>query len=235
MIAQLIAGRLLESSPRHGRGARSAAVASTATHVGLVALAVWATAVPRHLRERSAEHVAAVRLAPVIPARAAEPRRTASRQIAGFQILQAPPDVPVGVPPIDLTKAATKEEDFTGRLVPGGVADLGLAPLPPMRAEPIDGELADRSPYLVPGQMGPPYPEELRDDRPDGLVVVRFVIDTLGRVEVPSLHVVEATHPLFAQAVRSALNRLRYVPASRAGRPVRVRMEQRFEFHLAAP
>jgi len=228
MIAQLIGARLVESSPLHRRGARSAAVASAATHVGLVALAVWATAVPRHMRERSAERVAAVRLAPVIPVRAAEPRRAADKRVTGFQILQAPPDVPVGVPPIDFTRAATKEEDFSGRLV-------GLAPLPPMRSDPIDGDLADRTPYLVPGQMGPPYPEELRDDRPDGLVVVRFVIDTLGRVEVPSLHVVEATDPLFAQAVRSALDRLRYVPASRAGHPVRVRMEQRFEFHLAAP
>lgn len=235
MIAQLIGGRLLESSPRHGRGARSAVVTSAAIHVGLVGLAVWGKAAPRRLHERLAERVVSVRIAPVVPSRDAEAPRAAGKHVAGFRILEAPLDVPVGVPPIDLTRAATQEEDFTGRLVPGGVADLGVASLPAMHAEPIDGDLADRTPYLVPGQMGPPYPEELRDDRPDGLVIVRFVIDTLGHVEVPSLHVVEATHPLFAQAVRAALNRLRYVPASRAGHPVRVRMEQRFEFHLAAP
>jgi protein TonB len=234
MIARLIGGRLLESTPRRSRGARSAAVTSVVIHGGLVALGVWGTATPRRLHERLAERVAAVQLAPVIPARA-EPRSATSEHVTRFQVLQPPLDVPVGVPPIDLTRAVTEEENFTGRLVPGGVADLGIASLPPIRFEAIDGDLADRTPYLVPGQMGPPYPEELRDDRPDGLVVVRFVIDTLGHVEEPSLHVVEASHPLFAQAVRSALNRLRYVPASRAGHPVRVRMEQRFEFHLAAP
>jgi TonB family protein len=235
MIAQLIGGRLLESSPRSGRGARPAVVASTAVHAGLVALAVVATATPRRLVEPVSERVASVQL-PTIPAeRVPEARRRAPHK-TGFQILKVPPDVPATLPPVDLVATATHEEDFSGRRVPGGVADISFARFSSgPRGDPIDGNLADSSPYLLPGQMGPPYPEELRDDRPDGLVVVRFVIDTLGRVEVPSLSVVAASHPLFAASVRSALGRLRYSPASQAGQLVRVRLEQRFEFHLAAP
>jgi hypothetical protein len=235
MIAQLIGGRLLESSPRPRRGARPAAVASTALHAGLVALAVWGTATPRRAVGTATEHVAAVQLPAIRPERVPERRRVPPHK-TGFQILRVPPDVPTTIPPVDLTVTATHEEDFSGRRVPGGVADLSFAKFPPVsRSEPIEGDMADASPYLLPGQMGPPYPEELRDGRPDGLVVVRFVIDTLGHVEVPSLKVVAGSHPLFVASVRSALDRLRYAPASQAGRLVRVRMEQRFEFHLAAP
>jgi TonB family protein len=235
MIAQLIGGRLLESSPRSGRGARSAVVASTAVHAGLVALAVLATATPRRLIQPVAERVASVQL-PTIPAERVPKGRRQTPHKTGFQLLKVPPDVPAVLPPVDLTATATHEEDFSGRRVPGGVADISFARFPSgPRSDPIDGDLADSSPYLLPGQMGPPYPQELRDDRLDGLVVVRFVIDTLGHVEVPSLNVVAASHPLFAASVRSALSRLRYSPASQAGRLVRVRLEQRFEFHLAAP
>src|SRR5262249_39756672 len=153
------------------------------------------------------------------------PKRTRAPKVS-FQILRIPPDVPGRVPPIDFTASVTRAEDFTGRGVAGGFAQVRAVSLGPPRTDPIDGALADESPYLQPGQMGPPYPEELRDDRPDGLVVVRFVIDTLGHVEVPSLHVIASTHPLFAASVRATLGQLRYVPASQSGRPIRVRMEQ---------
>jgi TonB family protein len=235
MIAQLIGGRLLESSPRPRRGTRPA-VASTAVHAGLVALAVLGTAAPRHAGGKTAERIAVVRLPDLTPARPAESAPSPARheKPRGFQILQAPPEVPTTVPPVDVTRPATIAEDFSGRGVMGGIA-AGVARLPVLHIDPIDGEAVDQSPYLLPGQMGPPYPEELRDDRPDGLVVVRFVVDTLGRVEPPSMSVVTATHPLFAASVRATLDRLRFFPASQAGRHVRVRMEQRFEFHLAAP
>lgn len=234
MIAQLIGGRLFESSSRPRRRARPA-VASTAVHAGLVALAVMGTAAPRYAG-KTAERIAVVQLPELTPARPVEsaPKAAKPEKPRGFQILQAPPEVPTTVPPVDVTRPATNAEDFSGRGVMGGIA-ASVVRLPVLHTDPIDGEMVDQSPYLLPGQMGPPYPEELRDGRPDGLVVVRFVIDTLGRVEPPSMSVVTATHPLFAASVRATLDRLRFFPASQAGQHVRVRMEQRFEFHLAAP
>ncbi len=234
MTAQLIGGRLLESTPRRARRGRPA-MASTVVHAGLVALAVWGTMPkppgPAHL----AEHVSLVPLPQFARAKPPERPPPADRvRQHEFKVLEAPPDVPTRIPPVDLTRPATVVEDFTGKGVPVHVAEVSLVRAGP-RTDPIDGDAADQSPYLLPGQMGPPYPEELRDDRPDGVVVVRFVIDTLGRVEAPSLKVVAATHPLFAASVRSTLGRLRYLPASLSGRRVRVQMEQRFEFHLAAP
>lgn len=49
----------------------------------------------------------------------------------------------------------------------------------------------------------------------------RFVVDTLGQVELPTVHQVESTSLEFAQSVRSSLHALRYRPATHEGRPVR--------------
>lgn len=233
MTAQLIGGRLLESTPQRVRRARSA-MASTAIHAGLIALAVWRT-IPQQAPAHLAEHVSIIPLPQFARAKPPEsPPPAAKLREHELKVLDAPPDVPATIPPVDLARPVTVAEDFSGKGIPVHVAEVSLVK-PAPRNDPIDGEAADQSPYLLPGQMGPPYPEELRDDRPDGVVVVRFVIDTLGRVESPSLKVVAATHPLFAASVRATLGRLRYLPASLSGRRVRVQMEQRFEFHLAAP
>jgi len=209
-------------------------MASTAIHAGLIALAVWRT-IPKPVPGHLAEHVSLIPLPQLARAKPPEaaPRAEKVREHE-FKVLDAPPNVPTTIPPVDLARPATVAEDFSGKGIQVHVAEVSLVK-PTVRNDPIEGDDADQSPYLLPGQMGPPYPEELRDDRPDGVVVVRFVIDTLGRVEAPSLKVIAATHPLFAASVRATLSRLRYLPASLSGRRVRVQMEQRFEFHLAAP
>ena len=63
-------------------------------------------------------------------------------------------------------------------------------------------------------------------------MVARFVVDSAGRVAPGSLEIVRATHELFADAVRVALERTRFVPAERAGRPVAQLVEERFGFEL---
>jgi protein TonB len=158
--------------------------------------------------------------------------RTASPRLAepphGFQILIAPVEATVVLPSIDLTHVVTREADFSGRGVAGGTS--GVVEI----TEPVDDDRVDRPASLLPGQMLPTYPEALRDEAPDGMVVVRFVIDTVGRVETTSLSVMRATHREFADAVRAALDRLVYSPAQVDGHNVRVRTTQRFEFHLAS-
>ncbi len=237
MTTQLMGEHLIESAPRPRRGA-NALLASSAIHAGLVAMAVYAT-MPRERAnfEASQERVRIVDIAQFAPATppaaAAAPQKTAE---PGFKILAIPAEVPSAIPGIDVAQQATLAEDFTGRGLLGGAAGgVHVAPLALASrvVDPIDGDLADQAPYLLPGQMGPAYPDPLRKNAPDGIVVVRFVIDTLGRVEVPSLKVVESTHPLFVASVRSALDRLKFLPAYFSGQRVRVRMEQRFEFHLA--
>ena len=61
----------------------------------------------------------------------------------------------------------------------------------------------------------------VRDALADAVVV--------GRLDLPAQAWLDAA----VADLRTALDRLRFLPARFSGRPVRVRMEQRFEFHLA--
>ena len=78
----------------------------------------------------------------------------------------------------------------------------------------------------------PAYPASLRSASLEGTVVARFVVDTTGRAEPASIVFIAATHPLFADAVKQALLRSRYLPATIGDRPVRQLVEQRFAFTL---
>jgi TonB family protein len=237
MSTPMIGRQLFESAPLSSRGARPI-VASTAAHAVLVTFTVWATLDARPAdRAKAMDKVEIVELAvfrPPAVAAASTPAR--SRAPRGFQVLVAPREMPATLSLADLSAPTTIPEDFTGRGQPGGVG-VSIAAVSfaasGRSGDPIDHSVADEPPYMLPGQMGPAYPDLLRTDGPDGLVVVRFVVDTLGKVERPSLDVLAATHPLFLASVRTALERLRFLPASFSGRRVRVRMEQRFEFHLA--
>lgn len=76
------------------------------------------------------------------------------------------------------------------------------------------------------------YPPGLFAEGMRGLVVAEFVIDTLGRVEDPTVGIVSSTHPLFTAAVRSALGRATYIPAAKQGQLVRQIVQQPFDFVL---
>jgi len=78
----------------------------------------------------------------------------------------------------------------------------------------------------------PVYPGVLRRAGVEGQVVVRFVVDTLGRVEAESVEVREASHAPFADAVREVMPRLRFRPATAGGRRVRQLVEMPFEFRM---
>lgn len=214
---------------------RTALVASVLVHTALIGFAIQRATGPRP-RPTWRERVEFVELAPTEPTRRTERSDTKGRKASPrlaepphrFQILIAPVEATAFLPSIDLTHLVTREADFSGRGVAGGTH--GVVEI----TEPMDDDRVDRPASLLPGQMLPTYPEALRDEAPDGMVVVRFVIDTVGRVETPSLSVMRATHREFADAVRAALDRLVYSPAQVDGHNVRVRTTQRFEFHLAS-
>ena len=78
----------------------------------------------------------------------------------------------------------------------------------------------------------PAYPAALAEYGYDGYVIARFVVDTLGLAELDDLVVSEASHPGFVEPVRRAISKCRYQPAWKAGRPVRLYVEQRGIYHL---
>jgi hypothetical protein len=77
------------------------------------------------------------------------------------------------------------------------------------------------------------YPPTLFAEAVPGLVIAEYVVDTLGYVEAGTFSIVSSTHPLFSEAVRTALVRASYEPARRGGRRVRQLVHQPFTF--AAP
>jgi TonB family protein len=89
----------------------------------------------------------------------------------------------------------------------------------------------------VPASLDPgepwdiPYPPSLRASGISGLVIAEFVVDTLGRVEVPNFGIVSSSHPLFSDAVREAVQDAQFRPALRKGQRVRELVRQPFVFH----
>jgi periplasmic protein TonB len=78
----------------------------------------------------------------------------------------------------------------------------------------------------------PRYPEQLRAAGVTGRVIVRLVVDTLGRVEMGSVVIRESSHDFFTQSVRAILPALRFIAAEAGGRKVRMLVDLPFEFRL---
>jgi protein TonB len=96
----------------------------------------------------------------------------------------------------------------------------------------IDEHEVDRAPRLLGRPLEPRYPAVLRESGVRGSVVVQFVVDTLGRVELHDVQIMQSQHPLFTESVREALARYRFAPGEVAGRRVPTRVQIPFEFRL---
>jgi TonB family protein len=79
----------------------------------------------------------------------------------------------------------------------------------------------------------PRYPEELRRQNIEGEVLAQFVVDTMGVAELQTFRPLRFTNPLFVQAVREALPRIRYLPAELSGHKVKQLVQQPFTFGLS--
>jgi outer membrane biosynthesis protein TonB len=77
----------------------------------------------------------------------------------------------------------------------------------------------------------PAYPTALGNYGFGGHVILRFVVDTLGLAELEDLVVFEASNIGFIETSRRAIAKCRYRPARKAGKPVRLLVEQRILFH----
>ncbi len=124
-----------------------------------------------------------------------------------------------------------------------GLAQLGaiFAPNPDLtsiRDEPGVGDNAfsaievDSLATVDPTSAGPEYPAALAQRSVEGAATMRFVIDSTGRVDMSTVRVITSSHKLFTQAVVAAMPKMKYHPASIAGRPVRLLVQQSFTFQI---
>lgn len=208
---------------------------SILVHAGIVGALVVATAqaTVAHVAEQRETAVKfTVEAPPPPPPLSAREVFTAAPVAKGFTVLQTPIDIPTSLPPVDLSAPPTDLDNFTGTGTPGGRAD-GLEGATRVASAPNGVFLANEveKPVMVlPGAAGPAYPESLRAAGIEGQVMAQFVVDSAGRVDLATFQVLDRQHPLFVAAVRSALSRMRYLPAEARGARVAQLVQQSFHF-----
>jgi protein TonB len=153
----------------------------------------------------------------------------------GFQILTAPIKIPDVIPEIDLSKAVTREEDFTGKGAVGGTARgvVGGTPQPINSDQPYFEYQVEKQVASVPGNPAPRYPDMLRSANVEGQVMAKFVVDTTGRADMKTLEIVQSSHDLFSNAVKTHLPTMRFYPAEVGGRKVKQLVMMPFVFSLS--
>lgn len=157
----------------------------------------------------------------------------------GFQVLQAPVNVPVELPKIDLSAKVTNEGDFSGKGVAGGTAsgkegsegtkEGGAAGVNPDKAY-MDFQVEQQVQPLSGTQVE--YPESQRLSGSEGEVQAQFVVNENGRVETGTFKVLNSPNPAFTAAVRKALSGMRFRPAQIGGTNVSQLVQQSFVFKL---
>jgi TonB family protein len=229
---------LLESAPKRHR-ARSAAVLSLAFHAALVGSALAATAIdPREDPAKPNSTTVIVfpptRPAPTRPARPAPPKTSPSAPSPVSPII-VPTEVPDALPPVPDPGTSPMDPWTTlptSPATPGGTGDPSAPAGPEGDGSPMWPEDVAHPAKPLGTMREPRYPDPLRTSRLEGTVIATYVVDTLGRVEPASFKAREATHPLFEQAVRTAVMQQRFRAAEWNGKRVRQLVEQQFVFRL---
>lgn len=207
---------------------------SLATHLGIVALAVVVT---RHAPQTLRDEIEELRVRWHVP----EDRQAAStgqrQERIQFLTLGVAPgsgalvDLPDGHSP-DAGERA--ELDLVGKI---GDADVRVPDLAPVLG--VDSAYSivevDSIVQRDPLSAAPSYPPELLAAGVTGSALMRYVVDTTGRVDVRTIEPLRTSHALFARAVREALPLMRFSPAKIGALPVRQLVEQEFFFKIDKP
>jgi TonB family protein len=235
VFTQLIASRPAQVRERPGL------VLSTLLHGSVVAAAVLLTAQPPHeagVQEPRVELIHFPRPTPE-PQPIARPRAPVPAPSPSVPVIAtiAPPivapttistELPVpGITPWTAPLPGGATGAPGGSIEGAGTGDPLPGPSGAYAEEHVDVPVAleRRSPL-------PRYPEALRSWRTEGVARLTFVVDTLGRVEMGTVNVIESSHPAFAASVRATLPRMRFRPARIGERPVRQLVEFPITFRL---
>jgi len=252
---------LLESRRVRARSITGSAL-SAAAHIALLALALALTSAGRRLRDPAAldedeayvspagaEAVAYVWLRSAEPATSSDARRAvrgarilprrARRLVAPLEVPSAIPEVPeVDLSTVVVVDVAAHLLDFAsfvegpngpaGREGSGAIGDAGGG----RRVGPFRSSEVERLVLPLADNPRPEYPRSMLSARIEGQVLVRFVVDSAGRVDPASMRVLQSTNRHFARAVRAVLPELHFRPAQLLGRNVDMIVEQAFRFEV---
>jgi periplasmic protein TonB len=162
----------------------------------------------------------------------------------GFKVLPPPVSVPTNLPTIDLSKATTNENDFSGKGIAGGSAKGVAGGTGDENSKGKDaGKVEEHTgPYMEfqveeavrkIGGDAPEYPASLKEMGVTGKVLAQFVVGENGRYEPGSLKIIESSNPAFTAAVKQALPGMRFSAAQIGGKKVSQLVQMPFQFNLA--
>ena len=257
--------KLLESKPENKKRSPGGTIFSIVLHLTILFLAVFATAragvrKAEKPRETKVSFVEVKKDEPPPPKKEppkeapkpkaptpkvvnlpALPKEVAPAPAKGFKVVPPVVNIPTNLPTIDLSKAITNENDFSGKGVAGG-SDKGVK-----GGTGKDGDigklagLADHGPYMEfqvekpvvkIGGEAPDYPSSLKDSGVEGQVLAQFVVNESGRYEGGTLKILSSSNPAFTAAVKDALPRMRFSAAQIGGKKVQQLVQMPFQFHL---
>lgn len=228
---------LPESRAIRTRSARST-MASVVLHGALIAGAVAMTlpgrvdATPEPVNGKKIIYVP-IDHTPRRPSEPVPPRPQPTQPSAPLPTIAAPSFTPKTLPPIDINAPdLPPDQIIIGG--PGSRTGTPVATGPSVFASGavVDVAAVERIPRIIGNAPAPRYPGSLRESGVTGQVVVRFVVDTLGRAELDGVVIQETTHTLFAEAVKNVLGFYRFSPGEVGGRKVRTLVQVPFTFAL---
>ena len=247
--------------PAGGRGGWLAA--SVAAHGAIIVAIISAPSqlgAPTHTRQAPTEHVAFVSPSahidfPAMAPHAAAARRAArharvSRRtnatqpaelslarldelVADMTPIAAPDSVAIADPSPNMSNVASTGIDFSGMANQLLSAVMGRAYALANPNAIYDEAAVDKIAEAMRQNPKPIYPFALRVAGVEASFIVRFVVDTTGRVDERSREFPTQAHRLLIASVRDALLHSRYFPAVLGGQPVRQLVQQRFSFVLS--
>jgi periplasmic protein TonB len=158
--------------------------------------------------------------------------------LLGTQTLTPPTEAPAEIPEVDLSAPAVRAEDYSGLGPIGGVAD-GIPGGVPVDAAPAEAPTASESAFAyeleelerMPQLLNGPamaaglkrlYPPVLQRSGVGGTVVLKFVVEPSGSVDLASVQVLESPHEQLNDASIRAIENLRFRPGRFHGQNVRV-------------
>ena len=174
------------------------------------------------------------------------PKEVAPAPPKGFKVLPPPVTIPTNLPSIDLSKAVTNENDFSGKGVAGGSADgvkggtgkegdtgksAGVKAKDDDNHGPYTESQVEKQVEKIGGEA-PEYPTALRESGVEGSVLAQFVVNQSGRYESGTLKILSSSNPAFSAAVKDALPRMKFSAAQIGGRKVEQLVQMPFQFHI---
>lgn len=135
------------------------------------------------------------------------------------------------IPDVNIPLGVVRADDFP-------TSGVGSSSGNPSSTGPVAGKPAfeayevDSPVSAIAGSYRPEYPAALRSAGIEGEVTAQFIVDKSGHASAQSIRIVSASNELFAESVKRAIPRMRFVAARLNGEPVAQTVQQLFAFRL---